>query len=110
MNYHSKKREIKNLKKRARKERKKGKESGRSPPPSTSTQQPIDTDAIEALPIEQSVDDQTGSDGDQLPSENDLDNSGAKNNIEEKCWTKPKTVEDNTREEEFDDYLADLLL
>lgn len=29
---------------------------------------------------------------------------------EEKCWTKPRNIEEKSREEEFDEYLEDLLL
>lgn len=35
-----------------------------------------------------------------------------KNNesLETQCWSKPSDVEDKSREEEFDEYLEDLLL
>lgn len=30
--------------------------------------------------------------------------------LEKQCWTKPLDIEDKSREEEFDEYLEDLLL
>lgn len=114
MNYHSKKREIKNLKKRAKKERSKRHDgSSQSSTPGTSTHPDEESDIIDST--QPSDNEPLESNDDTNIDEEDNDDPGnvrksATGSMEEKCWAKPTTVEDKTREEEFDDYLADLLL
>lgn len=97
---------MKRAKKEAKKSRKTGRKKGRegfgSPGPSNQ-----ETDASTS-------DDNRGDQGDDDENSSDdnaaTQNANNRNRLEESCWTKVPDTEDKTREEEFDDYLADLLL
>lgn len=105
LNYHSKKREVKRAKKEAKRSSKKGRRGRReefgSPGPSNQETDPSTSD------------DNRGNQADDESSSDDnaaTQNANDRNRPEESCWTKVPDTEDKTREEEFDDYLADLLL
>lgn len=97
LNYHSRKREVKKLKKEKRKSgRPRYQENQSSPSCSTSValshklvsdDERFDADVVPGKKVEKNVE-----------------------SLEKQCWTKPADVEDKSREEEFDEYLEDLLL
>lgn len=99
LNYHSKKREVKKLKKERRK-------SGRSRHPGSQSTSSGSTSG--ALPSKSAADvEETDAQvdvGTTIRSEKQVES------LEKQCWTKPADVEDKSREEEFDEYLEDLLL
>lgn len=90
LNYHSKKREVKRIKKHSKYPNKRSKDS--SATTSTASTPAHDTDtSIETT---------------SAP----ILNEPAHQQLEQIFWTKSTNEEEKTREEEFDDYLADLLL
>lgn len=101
LNYHSKKREVKRTKKEGKNAHKKDhKRSKKSTSPGPSNQC-SDGNGSEANQGEE-IDDNTSSNHDA--------STRNMNKQEESCWTKVTDAEEKTREDEFDDYLADLLL
>uniref|UniRef100_A0A8D8JN97 Protein FRA10AC1 homolog n=1 Tax=Culex pipiens TaxID=7175 RepID=A0A8D8JN97_CULPI len=103
LNYHSKKREIKRLKKRERSQ-KKSRKSGDTE---------IEQDVTAAEQQDKSKDDAQEIDqaNSQPPeSTNELDLPSGSSTSAENLWSKGPEIEDKTREEEFDEYLEDLLL
>lgn len=100
LNYHSKKREVKKLKKERRKSgRSKYQESQSSP--SCSTSDPLSNNTTAEVEKLGAVDVVVGK---IVQLEKNVES------LEKQCWTKPSDVEDKSREEEFDEYLEDLLL
>lgn len=102
LNYHSRKREVKRIKKEAKRSHKEKRTKGkRSPSPGTSTSRNDNDETSQS------------NNGDSA-SDNEIESDNVKeppvSTLEEKCWTKAPDIEDKSREEEFDDYLADLLL
>lgn len=98
LNHHSTKREVKKLKKERRKHGKSKNKGNSSPSCSTSVRTTSDSAA-----------DDEEFDSETLPGKTD-DTEKNVDAMEQQCWTKPLDIEDKSREEEFDDYLEDLLL
>lgn len=98
LNYHSKKREIKKLKK----ERKHGKSKNKF---NTSSSSPSGSTSLQSSGS--AADDESDSEAIVSKINVSVKNVDA---LEKECWTKPLDIEDKSREEEFDEYLEDLLL
>lgn len=101
LNYHSKKREVKRMKKQS-KHSKHSKHKTDEDIPTASTSSSI-VNAEHNLTAEHRVD---GSEGDGPP----IRSNEAQQQLEQIFWSKSTNEEEKTREEEFDEYLADLLL
>lgn len=108
LNYTSKKREIKRIKKVQKKSHKHGRKSSESQESSTAASSTRSNRSMSTL----------GPDGYQTPSASEFSDSEQTckqtqrvgNMMETECWTKPADVEEKSREEEFDEYLENLLL
>lgn len=100
LNYHSKKREIKKFKKLRRRSRyiDAGGNAAKHEAEETSSSVSVVSDELP---------DHATSDGQE--SVGPVANV-SKDKVEQHCWTKPTEIEDKSREEEFDNYLEDLLL
>lgn len=94
LNYHSKKREVKRIKKKS-KHKKRSSDDGGAASSSLAT-------SDSAVPME------------ELQTTQEPDNCGhndvAQKQLEQIFWAKSTNEEEKTREDEFDEYLADLLL
>lgn len=101
LNYHSKKREVKRIKKKAKLS--KHKHENEVNAPSSSTSSCINTE--NSLATEQHV-----SVSDELVAPTNTGNEVPHQQLEQIFWSKSTNEEEKTREEEFDEYLADLLL
>lgn len=98
---------MKRIRKEAKRSHKEKRIKGKlSPSPGTSTFPKGDDETSQSNHSGQN-------DGDSA-SDNEIESGDVKEaplaTLEDKCWTKAPDVEDKSREEEFDDYLADLLL
>lgn len=110
LNYYSKKREVKRIKKQIKKDGKKGKTKGSSSP-GTSNQNENDAEELQVTSL-------NGIESNNSDRDSETDDAQDSDHIQsdksvptvDKCWAKIPDAEDKTREEEFDDYLADLLL
>lgn len=108
LNYHSKKREIKRIKKqtkanRRRKSRDQPTDESSTASPTLSTA-PDDSRANDSVPCSDTM--EPSSSRGPEPRVNAV----AHKQLEQIFWTKSTSEEEKTREEEFDEYLADLLL
>nr|XP_019931974.2 protein FRA10AC1 homolog [Aedes albopictus] len=105
LNYHSKKREIKRLKKREKKE----KISRRDKVEESDT---VEVGSIVQASTEErtSARETEDSDNQSETSVHDAELPSSSAPATDSCWTKGPEVEEKTREEEFDEYLEDLLL
>lgn len=99
LNYHSKKREVKRIKRTA----KHGKHESIDNIPNSSTSSTIDTE-------NSSIAEQNVNTTDEIPAAAHIVNEVAHQQLEQIFWSKSTNDEDKTRGEEFDEYLADLLL
>ncbi|XP_037031323.1 protein FRA10AC1 homolog [Bradysia coprophila] len=102
LNYHSNKREVKKLKKEKRKSGRRSKsasEGNQSPGCSTSAASSKTVTDEEIVESNEEVD----------VHKNDALEKNVES-IEKHCWTKTTDAEEKSREEEFDEYLEDLLL
>lgn len=99
LNYHSKKREVKRMKKKAKHSKHDNEDSAPSSSTSsmTHTENSSSTEQQINTPDEPTVPLVTG-------------NGVARQQLEQIFWAKSTNEEEKTREEEFDEYLADLLL
>uniref|UniRef100_A0A182PRL7 Protein FRA10AC1 homolog n=1 Tax=Anopheles epiroticus TaxID=199890 RepID=A0A182PRL7_9DIPT len=105
LNYHSKKREIKRLKKRDRKTKA---SSGNKKVPDEVSPSAVVTSNPEDIPRETSA--QESVEAEELTETlGEKDGSSVPEDAEG-SWTKGPEVEEKTREEEFDEFLEDLLL
>ncbi|EAT46513.1 AAEL002303-PA [Aedes aegypti] len=107
LNYHSKKREIKRLKKRERKEKVSRKDK--------IVEQDIEVPSLndQSRTEEQHTSDRVAEDTDnfaETPATRDREHPSTSATTTDGCWTKGPEIEEKTREEEFDEYLEDLLL
>uniref|UniRef100_A0A182MB51 Protein FRA10AC1 homolog n=1 Tax=Anopheles culicifacies TaxID=139723 RepID=A0A182MB51_9DIPT len=102
LNYHSKKREIKRLKKRDRKAKTSSSKAVCEEASTSSGTKPITDDSGTINDLAE-PEDQTEQAGDEKESSTVPD-------VAEGSWTKGNEVEEKTREEEFDEFLEDLLL
>lgn len=106
LNYHSKKREIKRLKKRERKERHFGKRRN--------DESDVDLPAGEVPISTQNVQDDRGvAEADpsiETAAHREEEIPSSSSAAADSCWTKGPEMEEKSREEEFDEYLEDLLL
>lgn len=106
LNYRSKKREVKKLKRQARKSKREQRPARRSGA----------DDGGDAAASSNSLDYNTAGDERQDSEESALNDAELKPRMtddpqsEVQCWAKATTVEEKSREEEFDEYLEDLLL
>lgn len=98
LNHHSKKREVKKLKKERRK-------SGRS---KYQGNESSSCSSSVSLSIKSATDNEKTDDAVVVRTNVEMEKNGE--SLEKQCWTKPSDVEDKSREEEFDEYLEDLLL
>lgn len=105
LNYHSKKREVKRMKKQAKhsKHSKHTHEHEDDAPNSSASTSHVKTEAVS--PTEDRMD--TSEEDGAASSKG---NEAAHHQLEQIFWTKSTNEEEKTREEEFDEYLADLLL
>ncbi|XP_053688882.1 protein FRA10AC1 [Sabethes cyaneus] len=106
LNYHSKKREVKRLKKRERRKQILGDELEGHEKESVASGELEDKDAS-TTDASETVQHSAELDVD-LESQNDLPSSSVAS--AENCWSQGPSVEEKTREEEFDEYLENLLL
>ncbi|KAL9694251.1 hypothetical protein quinque_013536 [Culex quinquefasciatus] len=103
LNYHSKKREIKRLKKRERSQKKSRRSGDTEVEEDVTAGKQQDQSKDDAQEIDQAIS--------QPPeSTNELDLPSGSSTSAENLWSKGPEIEDKTREEEFDEYLEDLLL
>lgn len=110
LNYHSQKREIKRMKKKSKKARKlKRHRIDESDKYATDT---ASTSSRTEKSYSEYDSDQPSDDGLHDETSEQLKHAPAAvtQNLERECWTKTTNMEEKSREEEFDDYLADLLL
>ncbi|XP_065083823.1 protein FRA10AC1 [Ochlerotatus camptorhynchus] len=106
LNYHSKKREIKRLKKRVRKEKHFGRRKDGEPNVDLPGRDiPISTEELQD--DREIVEDQSSIEA-IAPREDEVQSSSSA--APDSCWTKVPEVEEKSREDEFDEYLEDLLL
>lgn len=98
LNYHSKKREVKKLKKDKRKSGRSRLHQGNQSPSCSAS-----------VPSSKSETDEEKIDSDVVCGKN-VELEKNVESLEKECWTKPSDVEDKSREDEFDEYLEDLLL
>lgn len=99
LNYHSKKREVKRMKKKS----KHGKHKNEDNAPGSSTSSCMNTQ-------NSSTTEQYTNAPDELSAPSVTGNEVAHQQLEQIFWSKSTNDEEKTREEEFDEYLADLLL
>lgn len=98
LNYHSKKREIKRLKKNTKHNKHNGNPRSISPSVQSTSSR---------------INDEGESSAGTIPSDNAMQTAGsdaAQQQLEQIFWAKTTNEEEKTREEEFDEFLADLLL
>lgn len=101
LNYRSRKREVKKLRKVARKSKRKSRSSTGDKGGAGSTAGHEDTDANDTDADAKS--EAMGDEAEQASTAKSAADAG-------QCWSKVATVEEKSREEEFDEYLEDLLL
>lgn len=115
LNYTSKKREIKRIRKIQKKTHKYGRRSSES---QESTATGATTAASSSIRSTSSIS-IPDTDGYQTPSASEFSDNEHQaftqktqhaNNLEAECWKKSTEVEEKSREEEFDEYLENLLL
>lgn len=99
LNYHSKKREVKRMKKKA----KHSKHENENNSPSSSTSFSRNTENSTITEQQMNV-------ADEPTAPTIAGNEVAHQQLEQIFWSKSTNEEEKTREEEFDEYLADLLL
>lgn len=107
MNYHSQKREIKRIKKATKRALKSKRHRT-----DTTDINPSDTASTSSRIDETHVESESDQTNDDAHNEEQLEEAAApaSQNLETRCWAKTTSHEEKSREEEFDDYLADLLL
>lgn len=93
--------------KKLKKERRKYGKSKNKGDTSTSTSPSCST-SVETS--QSTTDDDALGDSDAPDSNSNKDPKKHVDALEKQCWTKPLDIEDKSREEEFDEYLEDLLL
>ncbi|XP_040171544.1 protein FRA10AC1 homolog [Anopheles arabiensis] len=106
LNYHSKKREIKRLKKRDRKAKSSsgGRRVSDDAVSSSSVAAPTQEGTSVATTTQESIE------PDEVPEAVGEQDGSCAPEVAEGSWTKGHEVEEKTREEEFDEFLEDLLL
>lgn len=104
LNYHSKKREVKRIKKHTKSNKHKHRTIDL---PSSSSQPVSDSSGEGNSSTEQQVE---ANQHEMQPTVPTPANEAAHQQLEQIFWSKSTNEEEKTREEEFDDYLADLLL
>lgn len=109
LNYHSKKREIKRIKKQNKSNKHKGLPSDHIDEPSASTSSSLSAENLQDNRSE-NVNSESAENSQAAQDRQSSANDVAHKQLEQIFWSKSKTVEEKTREEEFDEYLADLLL
>lgn len=112
LNYRSKKREVKKLKKMARREIRQMAPSKRAASTSGRAHTPAGSERLDDSGSDDGHNIDDGASVRDTPGRNSAttarDDKAAVS--DDQCWTKPTTAEEKSREEEFDAYLEDLLL